>query len=108
MESVFNISFSLTNTGSVTGADVPQLCISPPSGANKTYPDVQFAVTALTGFDSIELVSGESTVVTFPISQRQLSFWNQTDRSWVVASGTRQVWVGTDVQTVILEGQIII
>lgn len=108
LDSEFNVSFSLTNTGSFTGADVPQLYNGPPSGANETYPGVQFAVTALTGFDCIELVSGASTVVTFPISQRQLSFWNQTDRSWVVASGTRQVWIGTDAQTVVLKRQITI
>lgn len=105
-DSLFNVSFTLNNTGSVTGADVPQLYVGPPSGAGQAYSGVQFAVAALTGFDSIKLVSGASTVVTFPISERQLSFWNQTDRSWVVARGTRQIWIGTDAQTVVLEGHI--
>ncbi|KAJ5753743.1 Fn3-like domain-containing protein [Penicillium nucicola] len=104
--SVFDVSFTLRNTGSVAGGDVPQLYIGPPSGAARKYPGIQFAVSALAGFDSVELSRGAARRVTFQISKRQLSFWNQVDRSWVLAEGTREVWIGTDAQTAVLKGTI--
>lgn len=105
-DSTFDVSFTLRNTGSVSGGDVPQLYIGPPSSAAQKYPGIQFAVSALAGFDSVELSRGAARRVTFPISERQLSFWNQTDRSWVLAEGTREVWIGADAQTVLLKGTI--
>ncbi|CAI7579946.1 unnamed protein product [Penicillium pancosmium] len=105
-DSIVNVSFTLKNTGSVTGADVPQLYIGPLSNATHKYPKIQFAVSALAGFDTVELSRGAAKRVTFSISKRQLSFWNQGDRSWVHAEGTREVWIGTDAQTVKLKGSI--
>lgn len=104
--STFDVAFMVKNTGSVAGGEVPQMYIAAPSGAAQKYPGFQFAVTALAGFDSVELSPGEERRLTFPISTRQLSFWNQTDRSWVLAQGTREVWIGTDAQTVVLKGTI--
>ncbi|KAK9244603.1 glycosyl hydrolase family 3 C-terminal domain-containing protein [Lipomyces tetrasporus] len=36
--STFDVSFTLTNTGSVPGGEVPQLYIGPPSNASENYP----------------------------------------------------------------------
>ncbi|KAJ5272426.1 Fn3-like domain-containing protein [Penicillium angulare] len=105
-ESTFDVSFTLRNTGSVAGGDVPQLYIGPPSNAARAYPGIQFAVSTLAGFDSIELRPGTLRRVTFPISQKQLSFWNQTDRSWVLSEGIREVWIGTDAQNPVLKGTV--
>jgi beta-glucosidase len=105
-DSSFDVSFTLKNTGSVSGGGVPQIYIGPPSGAAQKYPGVQFAVSALAGFDSMELSRGAARRITFHISERQLSFWNHADRSWVLAKGRREVWVGTDAQTVMLKGTI--
>ncbi|KAJ5825343.1 Fn3-like domain-containing protein [Penicillium riverlandense] len=103
-DSTFDVSFILKNTGPVSGGDVPQLYIGPPFGAAQKYHGVQFAVSVLAGFDSVELSRGAARRVTFSISERQLSFWNQSDRSWVLAEGTREVWIGSDAQTVVLKG----
>ncbi|OQD86253.1 hypothetical protein PENANT_c008G07144 [Penicillium antarcticum] len=105
-DSTFDVSFTLKNTGSAPGGEVPQLYIGPPSGAAQKYPGVQFAVSSLAGFDSVELSRGAARRVTFPISKRQLSFWRQVDRSWVLAEGTREVWIGTNAQSVMLKGTI--
>jgi beta-glucosidase len=104
--STFEVSFILRNTGSVSGGAVPQLYIGPPSNAAQKYPGIQFAVSALAGFDSIELSAGGLRKINLPISERQLSFWNQTDRSWVLAEGAREVWIGTDAQNTVLSGTI--
>ena len=105
-KSTFDVSFNIKNIGAVTGGEVPQMYIGPPSGAAEKYPGIQFAVSVLAGFDSVELSRGAARRVSFPVSERQLSFWNQTDRSWVLAEGTREVWIGTDAQTAVLRGTI--
>ncbi|KAF7318131.1 Fn3-like domain-containing protein [Mycena chlorophos] len=48
----FAVSFAIHNTGSRTGGNVPQLYIGPPSTANTTYADFQFAASALVAFDA--------------------------------------------------------
>nr|GAT49909.1 predicted protein [Mycena chlorophos] len=102
----FAVSFTIHNTGSRTGGNVPQLYIGPPSTANTTYAGFQFAASALVAFDTVNVTAGASQSVHFTISPRQLSFWNQSDRSWVVARGTRSVWVGSDAQTKVLVGSL--
>lgn len=102
----FEVSFTVRNTGAVAGAEVPQLYIGAPEDAASRYPGVQFAYAALTDFDSVELEPAAVRRVRFAISARQLSFWNQTDRSWTLASGTRQVWVGRNAEQKELVGTI--
>lgn len=104
--STFDVSFTIKNTGSFTGAEVPQLYIGPPSNFSENYPGFQFAIAAFAGFDSVELSQGASARVTFPTSTRQLSFWNKTDRSWVLAKGTRDVWIGINAETQVLRGTV--
>jgi beta-glucosidase len=105
-ESSFDVSFMLRNTGSVAGAEVPQLYIGPPEGATSNYPGIQFAYSALADFDSVELEVAGVRRVQFSIMTRQLSFWNQTDRSWVLTHGTRQIWVGRNAEQKELMGTI--
>jgi beta-glucosidase len=104
--SSFDASVNLRNVGSLAGAEVPQMYIGAPSDAAENYPGIQFAVSALAGFDSVSLAEGAATRVTLPISTRQLSFWNQTSRQWVLAQGTRKVWIATDAQTAVLSGAV--
>lgn len=77
----YNVSFAVQNKGSVTGAEVPQLYIGAPDTAAQECPGVQLAVSALSGFDSVEIAPNASRTITFPISTRQLSFWSVTDRT---------------------------
>jgi hypothetical protein len=80
--------------------------VGSPSSAAENYPDFQFAVSALADFDSVYLAEGAATRISFPISTRQLSFWNNTSRQWVLAKGTRELWIAADAQTPILRGSV--
>ncbi|KAJ5679423.1 Fn3-like domain-containing protein [Penicillium macrosclerotiorum] len=92
----FKISIEIKNTGSRNGVDIPQLYLGPPENSSSKYPGVQFAVSTLVGFEDVEVLAGATKTVSFFITERQLSFWRPTDRSWVLGRGTRSIWVGTN------------
>ncbi|MGY2081640.1 beta-glucosidase [Modestobacter sp. SYSU DS0657] len=81
------VSFLLTNTGVVTGTEVPQVYLG--SGSAAGTPTVQLA-----GFDRVTLAPGERQWVTVQVDERQLSVWNARKDRWERARGTRPVLVG--------------
>jgi len=105
-DTVFSVHFTLTNTGAVSGVEVPQIYIGPPSNAATTYPGAQFAAIALVGFDNVELAPGKSVTVDIGVPRRQLSFYDVKTGEWVLARGTREVWVSKSAQNVVLSGPV--
>ena len=85
---------------------MPQVYIGPPSGANATYPGVQFAATALVGFANIELAAGQSQQVEIGILRKQLSFYDVSTGQFTLAKGVREVWVGKSVNDILSAGTI--
>ncbi len=79
-------SVKVTNTGKVAGDEVVQLYLK--------FPDVPGApIRALRGFRRIHLAAGRSQVVSFQLTQRDLSMVTETgDR--IVAPGAYTVSVG--------------
>ena len=98
--SVATITATITNTGSVSGAEVAQLYLSYPSSAPPTPP------LQLRGFDKLSLGAGESGPVTFELRWRDLSYWDEGEGSWVVPSGAFGVNVGASSRDIRLEGTI--
>ena len=88
-----DVTFRVTNTGTVTGDEVPQVYLgapaSPPAG-------VAFADRALAGFDRITLRPGQSQTVLLHIPGRQLQYWNTLSSSWVTATGPRPLYVASN------------
>ncbi len=66
---------TMTNTGTSKGADVAQLYVGDPTTAGE--PPLQ-----LKGFQRVELAAGASKQVTFPITLRDLSSWDETAKKW--------------------------
>jgi len=79
---------SVTNTGSVAGAEVAQLYLGFPSGAGE--PPQQLKGIAKTPI----LQPGETATVTFPLTDASFSTWDEAARAWAVAPGTFTVYVG--------------
>jgi len=90
-----NVRFRVTNTGSVTGDEVPQVYLgaaaSPPAG-------VAFADKALAAYARITLRPGQSMVASLHVPKRQLQYWD-TGRGWTTATGRRPLCVGTNERT---------
>ena len=81
-------SFTLTNNGTVRGAEVTQLYIGFPPTAGE--PPRQ-----LKGFKKMELAPGASTTIDIALTPRDLSIWSVTSHAWEVVKGTFDVYVGS-------------
>ena len=94
-ESVGSISATVTNTGTVSAAEVAQLYLQSPKG-NQTR--------ALRGFQKQTIDAGASAQFTFNLRRKDVSYWDVVLQQWVVASGTFQVYVGKSVLDTPLTG----
>lgn len=85
---IANVTVNVSNTGSIEGADVPQLYIG--------YPDVaDQPVRQLRGFERIDIVAGGIEKVIFQLRRRDLSYWDVTAQEWALPRGVFQVSVGS-------------
>ena len=87
-EPVYQITFTLTNTGTVSGSEVPQLYLGFPAEAQEPFK-------ILRGFERVYLDGGESKQVTLLLTQKDISYWNVMTQTWTVASGDYKVWIST-------------
>jgi beta-glucosidase len=81
------VTATVTNTGSRAGADVAQLYVTDPAAAGQ--PPRQ-----LEGFSRVSLAPGASSTVTFPLTQRNLQYWNTSSNAWATATGSYGISVG--------------
>ena len=81
------VSATVTNTGTRAGADVAQLYITDPPSSGE--PPRQ-----LEGFARVSLQPGASQTVTFPLTQRNLQYWNSSSNAWSTATGNYGIEVG--------------
>lgn len=90
------ISFDLKNIGSVDGDEVPQLYIQD-MVASVITPEKQ-----LKGFQRVHLKAGEMQKITFVLSMKDLSLWDQQMKR-VVEPGDFLVSVGTSLENIRLK-----
>ncbi|HEV2215845.1 MAG TPA: glycoside hydrolase family 3 C-terminal domain-containing protein [Terracidiphilus sp.] len=83
------VSFDVTNTGSVPGAEVAELYVSDPS-ATVTRPERE-----LKGFTKIHLAPGETKHVTLMLNAGAFSYWSPTLHTWHVDPGNFILRVGS-------------
>ena len=100
------VSFWLENVGRMAGTEVPQVYVGPPADTAE-YPGILFAAQVLVGFETFDLHAGQRVRVEFDIDERWLSFYNQTDRKWVLPKGMRSLWVGSNAQETQLSTAVI-
>ena len=96
------VSFSVTNRGTVAGAEVPQLYLGIPSTAVPEPPK------SLQGFQKVMLQPGQTVPVQLTLNQRSFSYWDLVSHSWRVAPGTYQIMVGDSSRNILLQTQITI
>ena len=88
-----DVAFRVTNTGSVTGDEVPQVYLGAPAGGP---PGVAFADRALAAYSRVTLRPGQSRVVALHVPLRQLQYWDTGAARWVTVTGQRPLFVASN------------
>ncbi len=82
-----SVSFTLTNTGGVAGADVAQVYVGDPVSSGE--PPRQ-----LTGYERVSLAPGHSQQVRIPLGAVSFAHWDNRSRTWIVTPGSYGIYVG--------------
>ena len=94
------VSFDVSNTGSVAGAEVAQLYVSEP-GAKVKRPERE-----LKGFEKVRLAPGETKHVTLKLDARSFSYWDEASKNWNMEAGKFVIHVGDSSESTPLEGSL--
>lgn len=88
------VSFTLTNTGTVAGAEVAQLYVA--------KPDHEFFRPAqeLKGFAKVALEPGESRRMSIPLDDKAFRYFNVATNRWEVEGGTYELRVAASADDV--------
>jgi len=105
-ETYVSVEVEVKNIGGFKAKAVPQVYVSYPgsktasaAGASEAAVDgkeeIDFPVRVLRGFEKIELDVGESKVVSFNLTRRDLSYWDVMRQNWaIVTDGQYEISVG--------------
>ncbi|MGB6691388.1 MAG: glycoside hydrolase family 3 C-terminal domain-containing protein [Terracidiphilus sp.] len=94
------VSFDVTNTGKVGGAEVAELYVSDPSAK------VQRPERELKGFEKVRLAPGETRHVTLSLDARAFSYWDENAHKWTIDPGNFTIYVGDSSENTPLHGDL--
>lgn len=83
------VEFTLTNTGTMDGAEVAQLYVG------MENPKVFRPEKELKGFQKVFLKAGESQRVKIPFDDKTFRYWNVRTNQWEVEGGVYRIMIGT-------------
>jgi beta-glucosidase len=87
----------ISNVGSVSAPEVAQLYLGIPGAPAKQ----------LRGFEKVPLEAGNSTIVSFELTRRDLSTWDTVQQSWVLQKGEEYtIYVGASSRDIRLSGSL--
>ncbi|KAK6198574.1 glycosyl hydrolase family 3 C-terminal domain-containing protein [Scheffersomyces amazonensis] len=96
----YNVSVEVKNEGKHKGGYVGQLYIELPSTIVPSPPKI------LRGFEKVFLEPGESAILSFSITHRDLSIWDTYSQQWIIQTGTYKIYVSNSSRKVDLSGEI--
>jgi beta-glucosidase len=67
-------------------------------------PPVTMVPRSLVGFERVELDPGRGKAVSLHVAARSFSYWSTEKHDWVVAEGSRKLYVGASSRDIRLEG----
>lgn len=94
-------SLQVTNTGSRTGDEVPQVYLGPVPGSSIFEPPKRLA-----GFDRLTLKPGQSERISVPIRLRSKQYWDVGSNGWQNLPGCIPVLVGASSRDIRLQGNL--
>jgi beta-glucosidase len=90
------VSFDVTNTGKVAGADTPQLYVT--AGKRKS-------MVRLAGFEKVDLAPGQTKRVTLTVEPRLLADYDVAKPGWTIPAGSYPLYVGRNANEAVLTGK---
>lgn len=85
---IIEVTFTLKNSGAMDGKEVAQLYISQPES------QVEKAAQELKGFKKVFVKSGASERVTILLPVKELAYYNEANKEWLVEPGTYNIKIG--------------
>ena len=89
-------TFTVTNSGNVAGADVPQVYLTDAAGERRMR---------LLGFERVELAPGASRTVTVTADPRLLGKFDGKAGQWRIAAGIHRVALGKSAGDLVLRAE---
>ena len=99
---VVEVTATITNKGSMAGAEAAQLYLGIPSPEDTSVPPTP--IRQLRGFEKPSVDAGASATVSFSLTRRDLSIWDVNAQEWLLQSGTYHVYVGASSRDLPLTG----
>jgi beta-glucosidase len=90
-------TFTVTNTGKVAGADVPQVYVTDSPDGNRMR---------LLGFERIELAPGASRTVTLTADARLLARFDGAAGRWRIAGGSYRIALGKSTEALLISADV--
>ncbi len=97
---LYQVSFDVTNTGTLAGADVAQVYVA------EAHPKVPRPAKELKGFARINLKPGETKTATVILDGRAFSYYDANAKSWRADPGEYQILVGRSSQDIPLHSGV--
>lgn len=101
MENPATVTFTITNTGKMDGAEVAQIYVK------SKAPAVYRPAKELKGFKKIFLKAGESKKVTIPLDDKAFRYFNVKTNRFEVEGGEYEIMVGASVADIRLAGSVV-
>ena len=95
---MYTVSATITNTGKVTGEEVPQLYLALGGQYN---PKV-----VLRGFERLSIGPGMSATFNVDLTRRDLSNWDTDAQNWAISGDSKTVYVGSSSRNLPLSGTL--
>jgi beta-glucosidase len=96
---LFDVTFTVTNTGDRAGAAVPQIYVA------DGHSRVARPPKELKGFAKVTLAPGESRTVTVPLDGRAFAYYDAVAKKWRADAGAYGVLVGSSSERIELTGE---
>ena len=96
----FTISFDVTNSGNLAGAEVVQLYVQ------DVECSVERPLKELKGFKKVFIEPGQKKAICFKLGDEDLSFYDQKENCWKAEKGIFNILIGSSSRDIRLEGKI--
>jgi beta-glucosidase len=93
------VGLTVTNVGSVAGADVAQVYVADPASAGEPPHQLQ-------AFARVDLKPGESKHLQLTLDRRAFSVWDTTANRWNVVPGRFEILAGDSSRNLPLQGSV--